>query len=76
MRQCPRSHPVALPTLKMHVRYDIRGPVERLTFSSGSHYSAHADFWNAWHQPTLHTLVRRCLLGFRACKSPSLSPIG
>ena len=76
MRQCPRSHPVALPTLKMHVRYDIRGPVERLTFSSGSHYSAHADFWNAWHQPTLHKLVRRCLLGFRACKSPSLPPMG
>ncbi len=76
MRQCPRSHPVALPTLKMHVRYDVQGPLDRLRFSSGSRYSAHADFWNAWHPPSLKELVRRCLVGLRTCKSPSLPPMG
>ena len=76
MQQCPGSHPVALPTLKMHVRYDVAGPLDRLTFSSGSRYSAHADFWNAWHQPSLRELVQRCLIGLRFCKSPSLPPMG
>jgi hypothetical protein len=75
-RQCPRSHPVALPTLKVHVRYDVRGPLDGLTFSSGSSATAHADFWNAWHRPSLRTLIRRCLLRFRSCDSPPLPPMG
>ena len=75
-RQCPASHPVALPTLKLHFRYDIRGSLDGLTLASGSRFSGHGDFWNAWRPATLRQLVQRCLLAFRTCNSPSLPPMG
>lgn len=75
MRQCPRSHPVAVPTLKLHFRYEIRGSLDGLTLSSGSRFSGHGDFWNAWRPASLRRLVQRCLLGFRTCSSPSLPPM-
>jgi hypothetical protein len=71
MRQCPASHPVALPTLKMHLRYHVSGPLDRLTLSSGSRYTAHADFWNAWNPAALRELVQRCLVATSTCNSPS-----
>ena len=40
--RCPPSHPVALPAIELILRYpEIKGPV---VLSSGSIYSAHADF--------------------------------
>lgn len=71
MRQCPASHPVALPTLKMHLRYHVSGPLDRISLSSGSRYTAHADFWNAWNPTVLRELVRTCLLATSTCSSPS-----
>lgn len=57
---CPSTHPVRTPEIVMHVRYlTARGT--GLTFSSGSRYTAHADFINAWDQEELEKLVRRCI---------------
>jgi hypothetical protein len=57
---CPSTHPVRTPEIIMHVSYPtLRGA--GLTFSSGSRYSAHADFINAWDQEELEKLVRRCI---------------
>ena len=69
-KACPRSHPVALPTLKLGFRYDVRGPLNRVTLASGGKYSGHADFWNAWDPAAQRELVRKCLLRARVCTSP------
>jgi hypothetical protein len=43
---CPASHPVAVPLLSLTISYPIAGG-PGITFSSGSRYTAHADFINA-----------------------------
>lgn len=59
---CDSAHPVLLPQVTIAYRY----PAD--TTNSSSYLSAHnsgltlhADFWNAWHQPTLDALVDRCI---------------
>jgi hypothetical protein len=54
---CPASHPVRVPRLSLNVHYDLPSTSD-LTLASGSIYSAHADFFNAWNQTTLARLVR------------------
>lgn len=56
---CPGTHPVLLPQLTMFVRYDTPGG-SAFSLSSGPWYTAHADFWNAWHPETLQALLDRC----------------
>jgi len=73
-KRCPRSHPVAVPTLKMGLRYDIRGPLNRIRLASGSRFGAHADFWNAWAPDAQRELIRKCLLRAKTCNSPALPP--
>lgn len=73
---CPASHPVTLPTLQLGFRFDIRGPLDRIKLSSGSRFTGHADFWNAWKPAALRRLVRTCVLAGRTCDSPPLPPPG
>jgi hypothetical protein len=55
-RVCPASHPVAVPELRMIVRYpSVAGDAE---LASGGEYSAHADFVNSWDQSELERWVR------------------
>jgi hypothetical protein len=54
---CPAGYPVRLPQLSLNVHYRLPGTAG-LTLSSGSIYSAHADFFNAWNQSVLTRLVR------------------
>ena len=50
--ECPRTHRIEVPALSLVIYYGVSGG--GLTeLSSVGHYSAHADFVNAWHQPTL-----------------------
>lgn len=72
-KTCPASHPVALPTLKLGFRYDIPGRLDQIRLASGSRFSAHADFWNAWDPAAQRKLVEDCLLAARTCASPPLS---
>ncbi len=71
-RECPRSHPVALPTLKLGFRYTIPGPLDGVSLASGGQLTGHADFWNAWEMTTLRELVKRCLHGAMRCDGPDL----
>lgn len=65
---CPSSHPVAVPSLSLTVRYPVNGgPGYHL--ASGGAYSGHADFVNSWDQRQLVRLVRRCLNAGRQCGS-------
>jgi uncharacterized protein DUF1996 len=63
---CPASHPVALPAISLIYRYPVTGG-DGVTLSSGGRYSAHADFFNAWRQGTLVSLVNTCLNALRHC---------
>jgi Domain of unknown function (DUF1996) len=63
---CPTTHPVAVPAISLIFRYATTGG-SGVTLSSGGQYSAHADFFNAWRQGTLTSLVNRCLNALRHC---------
>ena len=57
---CPSGYPVALPQLSLNVHYRLPS-LTGLTLASGSLFSAHADFFNAWNQAVLQALVARNL---------------
>ena len=53
--KCPRSHPVAMPSLVLIFLYppsDVVRPVQ-----ASGRFGAHADFVNGWDQETLEALV-------------------
>lgn len=58
--RCPASHRVHVPRLVLNVVYPIADG-RFATLASGGVLSGHADFFNAWNQRALETLVRRCL---------------
>ena len=55
--RCPSGYPVRVPRLALNVHYDLPS-VDGVTLASGSIYSSHADFFNAWDQAVLNRLVR------------------
>ena len=59
--RCPADHPIPGPKLTEDVLYPIRGG-SGVALASGSATTAHADFFNAWRQPTLDALVQGCLV--------------
>ena len=63
---CPASHPVPVPAVTVIFRYPSAGG-PGVELASGGTYSGHADFVNAWHQPTLRGLVANCLNQLRHC---------
>ena len=65
-RACPSSHPVAVPVLKLLLRYRTRGGAD-VKLASGPVQTAHADFMNGWDQRELAKLVRRCLNRNKYC---------
>lgn len=64
--ECPPSHPVLVPRLKIQIRYPTRGG-PRVKLSAGPARVAHADFMNGWDRGELRKLVRRCLNADRYC---------
>jgi hypothetical protein len=64
---CPESHPQMMPRVAINVIYPITGDPGVITLASGSVYSAHADFFNAWDPDTLADLVSRCLQAHVEC---------
>jgi hypothetical protein len=60
LKSCPSTHPVRTPDIALHIIY----PTSRgtgITFSSGSRYTAHADFINSWNQRALVRMVQTCI---------------
>jgi hypothetical protein len=64
--RCPSTHPVAVPSISLIFRYPIAGGAG-VSLTSGGQYSGHADFFNAWRQPALASLVDGCLNALRHC---------
>ena len=65
--RCPADHPVAVPAIQVNLRYPTAGG-PGLVLSSGGQLSAHADFFNAWRQGRLQSLVNGCLNALRHCQ--------
>jgi len=57
---CPNSHPFRVPQLQFFVVYATTGG-PTTTLASGSQYSAHGDFFNAWDQSVLNARVANCI---------------
>lgn len=63
---CPSSHPVGVPKLTLAISYPTMGG-PGITLASGSRYTGHADFMNAWDQAELNRLVKTCLNAGKRC---------
>jgi hypothetical protein len=77
--RCPSTHPIPVPALTMNVTFPIPTTSGRVTLSSGSASTMHADFWNTWNQQQLEGLVQRCINAVppseprpEECQSPRL----
>lgn len=66
-RECPRTHPVPLPTLLLATRWRIDGPLNGVRLASGPPHTAHADFWNTWVQSEMKRLTRECVVEAQNC---------
>ena len=65
--RCPADHPVAMPAIQVNLRYPTAGGAG-FVLASGGQYSGHADFFNAWNQTVLQSLVDGCLNALRHCQ--------
>ena len=63
---CPSSHPVKLPEIFLHARFQpgASGPGYRLADGT---VTPHADFWNLWQQASLEQQINTCLRAGRNC---------
>jgi len=62
--RCPASHPVELMRLALLVSWPVRpSGADRVSLGDGRLPATgmHADFWNAWHMPSLHQLRWDCI---------------
>jgi hypothetical protein len=62
-RPCPAAFPQRLPTLWINLRYPNDGQAHSYGLASGSIYSAHADFMDAWEPSEMSRLTTLCLTG-------------
>ena len=60
---CPPDTPVHIPQLQFSIDYPppAAADLAALSLSSGSIYSGHADFWNAWDPDKLANEVAKCI---------------
>ncbi|WP_433538430.1 DUF1996 domain-containing protein [Micromonospora sp. CA-249363] len=58
---CPKSHPVPVPSVSFVISYPLSANTNGITLASGTSFSMHADFFNAWKDEALAARVRNCL---------------
>jgi hypothetical protein len=58
---CPASHPVQIPSVSFVIAYPLNSDTNGITLSSGTSFSMHADFFNAWDDNAQAERVRNCL---------------
>lgn len=59
--KCPASHPVPIPSLSFVISYPLSTNMSGLSFSSGTSFSFHGDFYNAWEPQALAQRTRDCV---------------
>jgi len=64
------AHPITLPRLRAFWRYSpATGTIGTVSLASGPWYTVHMDFFNAWDQAALQSLVTRCINGGTDCQT-------
>jgi hypothetical protein len=58
---CPATHPVQVPSLHFVIHYPRGFNPADARLSSGTAFSMHGDFFNAWEKPALAKRVRNCI---------------
>jgi Domain of unknown function (DUF1996) len=58
---CPGSHPVQVPKLRMVLRYPVNGDPARFRLASGDGRTMHGDFFNVWPADEMERRVRDCI---------------
>jgi len=58
---CPSSHPVPVPKLRMVIRYPVSGDPSVLRLASGDGRTFHGDFFNVWPAGEMERRVRDCI---------------
>lgn len=59
---CPSSHPVQIPSVSFVISYKpLSANTSGITLASGTSFSMHGDFFNAWEPEALAARVRNCL---------------
>lgn len=58
---CPAAFPVPIPNVSFVLSYPISTDTSGITLSSGTSFSMHADFFNAWQPEALAVRVRNCV---------------
>jgi hypothetical protein len=59
--RCSGRFPVAIPSVSFVIGYPLSTDTTGLKLSSGTGYSMHADFFNAWEPAALAQRVRDCV---------------
>jgi hypothetical protein len=77
---CPASHPVRIPQIRMFTRFATKGGPDytkdpsapgATSLSSGGHSTIHADFFDGWDHLKLESFVQRCLRHTRSSCDPA-----
>lgn len=78
---CPASHPVRIPQIRIFVHYPTAGGPDpsrgarpgAVELSSGGHESVHGDFMDGWDHRRLDSFVDRCIRHTRPKCDPAVS---
>ena len=80
--KCPLSHPVAIPSISLNIKYEITNPegTANWRLSSDNYakngynagYSIHADWVNGWDEKVMAGIVKNCLNTGKDCGSAML----
>jgi hypothetical protein len=58
---CPAKFPVAIPNISFVISYPLSTNTTGVRLASGTTFSMHADFFNAWQPKAQAERVRNCL---------------
>ena len=72
---CPSSHPVVVPRIQGFWRYEVGIDAIDLTLSSGSWWTVHTDFLNAWKVSHLQWLLDNCINANVDCGTDPVVPL-
>ena len=75
--RCPESHPIAIPSITLNIKYLITDPkgTANWRLSSDNYakngynagYSAHADWINGWDETVIKGVIKNCLNAGKDC---------
>jgi uncharacterized protein DUF1996/carbohydrate binding protein with CBM6 domain len=66
---CPAAFPVPIPNVSFVIAYPLSTNTEGITLASGTTFSMHADFFNAWDPDAQAERVRNCINQSAKCNS-------